>query len=177
MASHAISTLSFPRGSAVLDAQFADDAHLLVLLQTPTLAPSSSTKPNENENENENLILSIPYTSNSAVTYTPIPDPTLPSTLLPDGQRAPDSVRVNHDITPDMLDKYTRHVFEGRFTPLKLVVNGRRARRVVVVLGSDRKHYRVLDLDYRSGAGGSEGGNEEGEREGDEDEDVEMGGA
>jgi anaphase-promoting complex subunit 4 len=69
-----------------------------------------------------------------------------------------------------MAAQYTRHVFEGRFTPLKLVVNGRKGRRVVVVLGSDRKHYRVLDLDFKKG-------DDNEDKEGDGDEDVEMGGA
>jgi anaphase-promoting complex subunit 4 len=63
-------------------------------------------------------------------------------------------------------------VFEARFTPLRLVVNGRKGRRVVVVLGSDRRHYRVLDLDY--GEGAVEEDDVEGEGEGG---DVEMGGA
>jgi anaphase-promoting complex subunit 4 len=73
-------------------------------------------------------------------------------------------------VTQDMAAQYTRHVFEGRFTPLKLVVNGRKGRRVVVVLGSDRKHYRVLDLDFKKG-------DDNEDKEGDGDEDVEMGGA
>lgn len=80
------------------------------------------------------------------------------------------------------MRKHTRHVFEGRFSPLKLVVNGRKNRRVVVVLGRDRKHYRVLDLDFRKR---KEKGEEEGfegvssdeSGEGSGDDDVEMGGA
>jgi anaphase-promoting complex subunit 4 len=67
------------------------------------------------------------------------------------------------------------------------VVNGRKGRRVIVVLGSDRKHYRVLDMDFKkkstgkSGKGMGEEGNEsDGEsdrdEEGEEDVDVEMGG-
>jgi anaphase-promoting complex subunit 4 len=84
-----------------------------------------------------------------------------------------------------MVHGFTRHVFEGRFTPLKLVVNGRKGRRVVVVLGSDRKHYRVLDMDFRKGGkrildeglAEGEGDSEEQGGEGEEDEDVEMGGA
>lgn len=67
--------------------------------------------------------------------------------------------------TSEMVEQYTRHVFEGRFTPLKLVVNGRKGRRVIVVLGSDRKHYRVLDMDFKK-----DGGRVDGE-EGSEDED------
>jgi hypothetical protein len=58
------------------------------------------------------------------------------------------SSRSTIHITPESVEKYTRHVFDGRFTPLKLVVNGRKDRRVIVVLGSDRKHYRILDMDY-----------------------------
>ena len=48
------------------------------------------------------------------------------------------------------MQQYTIHVFEreGRFTPAKLVVNGRKGRRVIVVLAKDGKHYRVLDMDY-----------------------------
>lgn len=72
-----------------------------------------------------------------------------------------------------MVETYTRHVFEGRFTPLKLVVNGRRGRRVVVVLGSDCKHYRVLDMDFEQG-GGRAGGSESDDDESDEGGDTEM---
>lgn len=67
---------------------------------------------------------------------------------------------------------------------MKLIVNGRKGRRVVVVLGSDRKHYRVLDLDFREtknkgekkeGYGAEEeSGSSSG---GDSDSDIEMGGA
>jgi anaphase-promoting complex subunit 4 len=82
----------------------------------------------------------------------------------------------------DMITRCTRHVFEGRFTPLKLVVNGRKGRRVIVVLGSDRKHYRVLDMDFRKGGGQvdrEEDSDDDTEGTGDEedDADVEMGGA
>ena len=83
-----------------------------------------------------------------------------------------------------MVEKYTRHVFQGRFTPLKLIVNGRKGRRVIVVLGSDRKHYRVLDMDYRMKKKNKEnydegdGSESESESEAeDRDGDVEMGGA
>jgi len=65
-------------------------------------------------------------------------------------------------------------VFEGRFTPLKLVVNGRKGRRVIVVLGSDRKHYRVLDMDFKKGGGGVDGESEESGADGEGDGDVEM---
>jgi anaphase-promoting complex subunit 4 len=84
------------------------------------------------------------------------------------------------------VEKYTRNVFQGRFTPLKLIVNGRKGRRVIVVLGSDRKHYRVLDMDYRMKKKNKnkedydEGDGSESESESeaeDRDGDVEMAGA
>lgn len=90
-------------------------------------------------------------------------------------------------------------MFEGRFTPFKLIVNGRKGRRVIVVLGSDRKHYRVLDMDFsvrkkrqdkekddaeggdgESGSGSGSDSEEDGwggYTSGDRDGDVEMGGA
>ena len=38
------------------------------------------------------------------------------------------------------------------WTPKRLEVNGRKGRRVVCVFAEDRFHYRVYDLDARSGA-------------------------
>jgi anaphase-promoting complex subunit 4 len=114
------------------------------------------------------------------VSYTPMPATTLAPTLLPNGAPPPTSLRTIVPVTMDMVTQCTRHVFEGRFTPLKLVVNGRKGRRVIVVLGSDRKHYRVLDMDFRKGGGQVDGegdSDEETEAMEDEDEDVEMGGA
>lgn len=52
---------------------------------------------------------------------------------------------------------------EARFEPAKLIVNGRKGRRVVVVLAQDGKHYRVLDLDYSSLREGEGEGDDEGE--------------
>ena len=65
-----------------------------------------------------------------------------------------ETVRHSVVLSGEDIEGNTRHVFEGRFTPLRLVVNGRKGRRVVVVVGSDRKHYRVLDLDFGEGLGG-----------------------
>ncbi|KAF2827848.1 hypothetical protein CC86DRAFT_380848 [Ophiobolus disseminans] len=162
------STLTFPPGTNILDAKFADDDVLLVLLHTPA-------------DTSEYLILGIPYISPSTlspapplIAYTPTP---LAPPFLPAGTPTPPSHRTTTAITTEQIHQHTRHVFEGRFTPLKLVVNGRKGRRVIVVLGSDRKHYRVLDMDFRKG-GGMVGGSEDGEEDGEESEgDVEMGGA
>ena len=105
--------------------------------------------------------------------------------LLPKGRPAPPSSRHTVTITSALTQKHTRHVFEGRFTPLRLVVNGRKGRRVIVVLGSDRKHYRVLDMDFKmkrtkgmgnEGDGDAEGKGSESESDEDEDDDEEQAG-
>ncbi|KAL5413917.1 hypothetical protein PMIN04_009233 [Paraphaeosphaeria minitans] len=154
----------------ILDAKFADDATLLLLLQCTDAAKTCS-------------IVSLAYTSaaNEAlstqadriVAYSPVPSNTMKSTMLPGGHALSSSAHHTIELTAEMVSKHTRHVFEGRFTPLRLVVNGRKGKRVVVVLGSDKKHYRVLDLDFTDKRGGEEG---EG-KSSDEDSDVEMGGA
>ena len=43
-----------------------------------------------------------------------------------------------------------------------------------MVLGSDRKHYRVLDMDFKKGGGGVDGESEESSADGEGDGDVEM---
>lgn len=191
MRSHAICSLDFSSSdetAQILDAKFADDTHLLVLLRLGS-----------NEKDNSTVLISLPYSSISRatssaakrqiITYTPLPPTALSASLLPNGRPPAATSRQTIAITRDVVNKHTRHVFEGRFTPLKLVVNGRKNRRVIVVLGSDRKHYRVLDMDFktRQGKGGKEGdgGAEAGhgsdaesggdeESDGDEDGDITM---
>ncbi|KAF1844126.1 uncharacterized protein K460DRAFT_343122 [Cucurbitaria berberidis CBS 394.84] len=174
---YAISTLDFSSASPttrILDAKFGDDTNLLVLLQLPGPKGNKTTS-------HTNVLLSLPYTSMKLVAFSPVPSSRLPDTLLPAGKSVPKSLRTTVPMTSELVKKYTRHVFEGRFTPLKLIVNGRKGRRVVVVLGSDKKHYRVLDMDFRKRKikeGQEEGGSaDESEEDEDEDEDVEMGGA
>ncbi|OAG01575.1 uncharacterized protein CC84DRAFT_1262620 [Paraphaeosphaeria sporulosa] len=156
----------------ILDAKFADDSTLLLLLQSTDAAKTCS-------------IVSLAYTpagneslatkADQVVAYSPIPSSTIKSAMLPAGHALSSSAHHTIELSAEMVSKHTRHVFEGRFTPLRLVVNGRKGRRVVVVLGSDKKHYRVLDLDFTEKRGGEKG---EGEEESsDEDNDVEMGGA
>jgi anaphase-promoting complex subunit 4 len=176
--SHSVSTLNFTPSSEggrakICDAKFADDKNLLVLLQTGITTIV-------------NTIICLTYTSSfppstSPIAYTPLSTPSLQSTLLPKGNAPPFSSRHAIPITRETVDKHTRHIFEGRFTPLKLVVNGRKGRRVIVVLGSDRKHYRVLDMDFGAKKGGEDSGNgsdmEDDASGGDGDGDVEMGDA
>jgi anaphase-promoting complex subunit 4 len=188
---YAISTLDFSSSTSpsaketkILDAKFADDTSLLILLQRPS-----------DDTSHSNIIISLPYTPATTnntphqhpspfITYTPLAQASLHQHFLPRGTPPPPSPRNTISITQDMVEKYTRHVFQGRFTPLKLIVNGRKGRRVIVVLGSDRKHYRVLDMDYRMKKKNKEdydegdGSESESESEAeDRDGDVEMGGA
>ncbi|EUC39224.1 hypothetical protein COCCADRAFT_312 [Bipolaris zeicola 26-R-13] len=165
--SHAISTLDFSTetdsSTKILDAKFADDENLLVLLQTP-----QSDGDRKKHSKPTNVIVSLPCTHTTVpppihkqqhhqyqhqkeqlISFTPLTSPaSVPSCLLPQGKPVSLSSRHTIPVTPEDIEKHTRHVFEGRFTPLKLVVNGRKDRRVIVVLGSDRKHYRILDMDY-----------------------------
>ncbi|KAJ4320944.1 hypothetical protein N0V94_003120 [Neodidymelliopsis sp. IMI 364377] len=175
--SHNIASLSFPPGSQILDAKFADDTALLILLRCPQ-GPT-----NDRATVQSYRILSLPYSpSQQALEHNPhlrtIPYHTLPSSshaahFLPAGTAPPASLRKETALDAALVQQYTKHVFEreARFVPARLVVNGRKGRRVVVVLARDGKHYRVLDLDYLS--------EQEKEEEGDDDgdgEDVEMSG-
>ncbi|KAI8932915.1 hypothetical protein NX059_010390 [Plenodomus lindquistii] len=166
---HAISTLSFPHTTStkitILDAKFADDTTLFLLLQSSPTTKSQSQSQHTTITTT-NILISLPYTTTTSqptIHYTALASPS----LLPSSPAPVFPKPIN--VTQAVVEKYTRHVFEGRFTPLKLVVNGRKGRRVVVVLGSDGKHFRVLDMDFREGG---DGDGKEGEGEGD----VEMGG-
>jgi anaphase-promoting complex subunit 4 len=158
-----------------------------VLLQAPIISSD------EEEDAKPCLILALPYSYtalspsstntddaksyNAMISYTPVPTPSYPSLFLPDGTSVPDASRGIVSLSVTDIQKYTRHVFEARFIPLKLVVNGRKGRRVVVVLGSDKKHYKVLDLDFaeKGEEKGNEGGTDDSiEGEADGDADVEM---
>lgn len=159
--SYTATTVTFSPGSTVLDAKFADDATLLVLLQSSS-SPSSSKKAKQAQDSQSSTcrILSVPYPPSASSSDNPTTIPyhttpqltTLPS--LPSSPAIPISTRPTHAFSSTDVDERTRHVFDERFTPLKMMINGRRGRRVVLVLGSDRKHYRVLDLDYGVGEGG-----------------------
>ncbi|KAF2797145.1 hypothetical protein K505DRAFT_270052 [Melanomma pulvis-pyrius CBS 109.77] len=183
---YAVTTLSFPSATKILDAKFADDNALLVLVSRPETAGSDT---HTTTTTTTCILLSIPYTTLPTTTsslplvtttapmpFTPLAPSTFPGLLLPDGAPVPGPLRTTLALQHDAIQTYTRHVFERRFTPLKMVVNGRVGRRVVVVLGSDRKHYRVLDLDFKARRTTREGDREEERSDDSEDSDVEMAG-
>ncbi|PVH90329.1 hypothetical protein DM02DRAFT_43771, partial [Periconia macrospinosa] len=197
LSSYAATTLSIP-GYEVLDAKFADDTELLILLRPiPSHGNNSGkgVKGKEKEEAGASCLISLPYTSTSSsalsssistppTTTSSIPfSPTTPLSLLPPSPPTTTSSpqhlqRTTIPLSPQTtLNRYIKHVFEPRFSPLKIVVNGRKGRRVVVVLAGDGRHYRVLDLDFKAGEGrgGGEGGEEEEGDEGNEG-DVRMGG-
>ena len=82
-----------------------------------------------------------------------------------------------HPFDPELLPHYLRHTFgkNSGFAPERLEVNGRKGRRVVCVLGQDRLHYKIFDLDSSAE---EDSGNEEGEEsagnEGGNDDDDAM---
>ena len=176
--SHSIATLSFA-GSTILDTKFADDSACLVLLY---IAASQTKNRNAGEAEEEDIqghrILRIPYTSHHSsnsdvsnsteIAYTTIPAAKMGEHVLPLGTPPTHAERNTSTVSAREVQQYTIHVFEreARFSPARLVVNGRKGRRVIVVLAQDGKHYRVLDLDYPSQH------KEEGEMEGEVGEGV-----
>lgn len=151
--SHSIASLSFPSGSRILDAKFADDDVLLVLLHSP----QKKNRSDENA-PHGHRILRIPYNTtqhsdaDTPVQYTTVPASSHASTFLPGGSAVPPSMRNVVEVSRSQVHSLAVHVFEAeaRFSPSKLVVNGRTGRRVVIVLAQDGKHYRVLDMDHPS---------------------------
>lgn len=117
-------------------------------------------------------ILRIPYNptgptpSSSPLTYNPLSATDVANSLLPTGTAPAERSKKAVKLSPAGVRRYTIHAFEReeRFRPERLVVNGRRERRVVVVLARDGRHYRVLDLDCAR-LRREEGGGEEGETE------------
>ncbi|KAJ8116671.1 hypothetical protein OPT61_g1956 [Boeremia exigua] len=160
---HSIASLSFPPGTSILDARFADDVALLVLIYS---TPPKSAAKSVDVGIHGYRILRIAYTtaqgSAPPLTYHTLPAAENAEHLLPKGSAPAASSRALTKVTPAVLQQYTIHVFEreGRFTPARLVVNGRKGRRVVVVLAKDGKHYRVLDMDYPSQREDEEGESE-----------------
>lgn len=154
--SHSIASPTFPPGTTILDAKLADDTTLLVLIHcTPSKRTAKSA--NDDPDIHGHRILRIPYNTTAHTETPPLSYHSLPTAetanhLLPGGSAPASSSRVVTQLSPAMVQQYTIHVFEreGRFIPDKLVVNGRKGRRVVVVLAKDAKHYRVLDMDYPS---------------------------
>ncbi|PSN75426.1 hypothetical protein BS50DRAFT_628616 [Corynespora cassiicola Philippines] len=146
---YSTATLTFPPGSHILDVKFADDFTLLTLLRLPD--PPKTY-----------LIIALQYTPTRTpstnnphpISYTPYPRSALEASLLPNGVPAPHDPAASVSISHQAITESARHVFDAKFTPLRLVINGRKDRRVVLVLGDDRKHYRVLDLDYLEETGG-----------------------
>jgi anaphase-promoting complex subunit 4 len=56
-------------------------------------------------------------------------------------------------MTLQNLASHVKHVFKNRFKPAKIEVNGRKNRRVCIVLGEDSRHLRVYDVDHAEGEG------------------------
>ncbi|KAF2743961.1 hypothetical protein M011DRAFT_461216 [Sporormia fimetaria CBS 119925] len=143
---YSATTLDFTPHATILDAKFTDDNNLLILLQLRNKVKTS-------------LLLSIPYTpSASPTSITPLPYTSLPNTeldayCLPNGSPIPVSKRQVVRFEVGDIESYTVHTFDDDFAPAWMGVNGRKDRRVVLVLAEDRRCYEVLDLDLREEEG------------------------
>jgi anaphase-promoting complex subunit 4 len=63
-------------------------------------------------------------------------------------------VEVDVQFDQDFLQPYSKHVFgtSDDFKPAKIEVNGRKNRRICVVLGEDGRRMRIYDLDFNDSA-------------------------
>ncbi|KAI9814210.1 MAG: hypothetical protein M1827_003376 [Pycnora praestabilis] len=130
--------ISFLRGS-IKDIKFVDDDSLMVIWSA----------------EDHAQLLCLPYSSRSNSLHR-----------LPYERWSTDyhchTTSSNFDppyahLQLDEPKNYLRHTFssDDAFSPEKIEVNGRKGRRVVCILGHDRLHYKIYDLD--SGVDGMEG--------------------
>ena len=156
--SHSIARLSFP--GTITHFSFADDNALLVLLHAEK-SPSTRNSADNAEETTGHRILRIPYAASQSfapssgdgatqIPYTTCLSSATAQHILPTGSPISSLKKDTTHISLAAVQTYTIHVFASgeRFVPHKIVVNGRKERRVVVVLARDGKHYRVLDLEY-----------------------------
>ncbi|KAI9766935.1 MAG: hypothetical protein M1840_006232 [Geoglossum simile] len=126
--------------AVIRDLKFIDDIHLMLIYQNSAgsnlLNIAYSLLPSDDLNPLHFRTLTIhPEPSTGAL-----------ATLTPTESQVERALNIN----PGNIGTYSRHHFpatETGFVPERLEVNGRKGRRVVCVLGRDRLHYRVFDLD------------------------------
>ena len=73
-------------------------------------------------------------------------------TDISNGQES--NVEVDAQFDQGFLQSYTKHVFSTSdgFKPAKIEVNGRKNRRICVVLGEDGQEMKIYDLDFNDDA-------------------------
>ncbi|KAI9783357.1 MAG: hypothetical protein M1839_003891 [Geoglossum umbratile] len=144
--------------AAIGDLKFVDDTHLMFVYH----------------NSAGSNLLNIAYSLSPSDDLNPLhffalplhPEPTTGALTTLTTTTTELQVEQALHIHADNIGIFSRHLFPATdtgFVPEKLEVNGRKGRRVVCVLGRDRFHYRVFDLDGR--ADGGEEGEEEEEEE------------
>jgi anaphase-promoting complex subunit 4 len=64
------------------------------------------------------------------------------------------SIEADAQFDQGFLQPYTKHVFatSDGFKPVKIEVNGRKNRRICVVLGEDGRQMKIYDLDFNDDA-------------------------
>ncbi|KAK5139652.1 hypothetical protein LTR04_003428 [Oleoguttula sp. CCFEE 6159] len=140
-----VCTLKLPTGE-IRDIKFIDDDFLMAILCTTdashliTIQYSGATPTTDTEQLSRRA-LSPPSLHDDSIFQSLHP---------PNPNRNHRNPRKTWDrSTVAALRPYIRHTFFAaeRFVPEKLAVNGRKHRRAVCVLGRDRRHYKVFDLD------------------------------
>ncbi|TKA59838.1 hypothetical protein B0A49_11528 [Cryomyces minteri] len=136
-----VCTLKLPTGE-IRDIKFVDDDFLMAILYASHLITIqySGATPTTDTEQLSRRVLGPPSLHGSIFQSLPPPNP----------NRNHSDPRKTWDCsTITALRPYIHHTFPAaeRFVPEKLAVNGRKHRRAVCVLGRDRRHYKVFDLD------------------------------
>ena len=106
--------------------------------------------------DNLSRLLSLPYKpstgdSGGILAYKDLAFSVSETDIL-NGQRS--SIEVDAHFDQAFLQPYTKCVFatSDGFKPAKIEVNGRKNRRICVVLGEDGRQMRIFDLDFNDDA-------------------------
>lgn len=102
-------------------------------------------------------LLSLPYRSspsspNTLFSYSDFTS-NISKTQLPNGRAEGTTKTASTVLGKENIQPYINHVFPTTeaFKPAKIEVNGRKNRRVCVVLSEDGRHMRIYDLDFKAG--------------------------
>ncbi|KAH0543232.1 hypothetical protein FGG08_002396 [Glutinoglossum americanum] len=165
--------------AAIKDLKFVDDSHIMLIYEDPgELAPDCHELPSITSTYRSftvagSNLLNVTYSLSPDVDYhtAALKSETITgalTTIIPESQGS----RALH-IHEGNIHEFSCHFFpatEAGFVPEMLEINGRKGRRVVCVLGRDRLHYRVFDLD-----GEAEEEEDEDEDEGEDEEEGDGG--
>jgi anaphase-promoting complex subunit 4 len=132
-------TIGIPEGR-IQNLHFLDDCHILVLVEFKKSA----------------RLLSIPISpatgASSGLKFAPV-SCTAAEMKWPNGRVA--DIKSHLNLSSDAIETFTKHKFslDGSFLPKHFEVNGRKDRRLCVMIGQDLRQFGVFDLDSSENGG------------------------